>query len=46
VDEYDRWYRNYRRRQAFWTHIGYVLAGFALACILYAFILLASAVLG
>ncbi len=46
MDEYDRWYRNYRRRQRITTHIGYVLAGFALAVILYAFIVLASVVLG
>ncbi len=44
--EYDDWYKSYRRRQAIATHIGYVLAGFALALIVYAFIVLASVVLG
>jgi hypothetical protein len=46
MDEYDRWYRNYRRRQRIMTHIGYVLAGFALAVILYALVSLATVVLG
>ncbi len=46
IYEYDQWVKRYYWKKRIVTHIGYILAGFALALIVYAFIVLASAVLG
>jgi hypothetical protein len=46
IYEYDQWVRRYEWKKRNVERIGYVLAGFALALIVYAFIVLASAVLG
>jgi hypothetical protein len=46
IYEYDQWVRRYEWKKRNVERIGYVLAGFALALIVYAFIVLASVVLG
>ncbi len=46
IYEYDQWVRRYEWKKRNIERIGYVLAGFACALILYAFIVLASVVLG
>ncbi len=44
--EYDQWARRHEWKRRNIERIGYVLAGFACALIIYAIILLASVVLG
>ncbi len=46
IYEYDQWVRRYEWKKRNVERIGYVLAGFAIACIVYAIIVLASVVLG
>ncbi len=46
IYEYDQWVKRYEWKRRNIERIGYVLAGFACALILYAIIVLASAVLG
>ncbi len=46
IYEYDQWVRRYEWKKRNLERIGYVLAGVALALIVYAVIVLASAVLG
>ncbi len=35
MDEYDRWYRNYRRRKAIAEHVGIFLAGVGVALVIF-----------
>jgi hypothetical protein len=45
MDEYDRWYRSYRRRKAIAEHIGIFLAGFGLSLAIFVlYVLIVTAV--
>ncbi len=35
MDEYDRWYRGYRRRKAIAEHLGIFLAGIGVALVIF-----------
>lgn len=44
LHEYDRWHRNYRRRQAVMAAAGYLVGGAIIATIVWAFLWLLAAV--
>jgi hypothetical protein len=46
MEEYDRWYRNYRRRQRIAEYGGYMLAGAGIAAALFGILWLALIVFG
>jgi len=46
MDEYDRWYRGYRRRQAMKAGIGYFAGGFLAAVIVWGLIVLLTVTFG
>lgn len=44
--DYDRWYRSYRRRRRIIEAAGYIVAGFAIACIVFALYVLVVTYVG
>ncbi len=46
MDEYDDWYRNYRRRKAIAEHVGIFLAGIGAALVIFVLYVLIVTALG